>query len=133
MNFLTKIFASLALLLAISNAHAVNKEPYTQARFDALQASGEVVLIDIYAPWCPTCAKQQKVFEQFTAENPDKKWTILVVDFDKDKEAVRQFRAPRQSTLLIYRGKMQHWFSVAETRSEVIFAELNKAINYKYN
>lgn len=131
MKFLSQLFASLAVTIMMTSAHAAdNKEPYTQARFETLQAEGAVVMIDIYAPWCPTCAKQQKAFEQFSAENPEKKWTILVVDFDKDKEVVRQFRAPRQSTLLLYKGKMQHWFSVAESRPEVIAAELNKAINF---
>jgi thioredoxin 1 len=46
---------------------------------------------------------------------------------------VRQFRAPRQSTLLLYRGNKQHWFAVAETRLEVISAEIIKAIDYNYN
>jgi len=29
------------------------------------------------------------------------------VDFDSDKEAVKRFRAPRQSTLLLYQGEEQ--------------------------
>jgi thiol-disulfide isomerase/thioredoxin len=132
-NFFKKILSIFALSLFFSNAYALDKEPFTQTRFDALQASGAVVLIDIYAPWCPTCKQQQKVFEQFRAANPNKKFTILEVDYDKDKDVVRQFRAPRQSTLLLYRGNKQHWFAVAETRFEVISAEINKAIDYNYN
>ena len=130
---LKKLFSAFALFFVFSNFYARDKEPFTQARFDALQASGAVVLIDIYAPWCPTCKQQQKVFEQFRAANPDKKFTILVVDYDKHKDVVRQFRAPRQSTLLLYRGNKQHWFAVAETRVEVISAEIIKAIDYNYN
>jgi thioredoxin 1 len=132
MNFFKKILLGAAMIMAMANAHALDKEAFTQAKFDALQAEGAVVLIDVFAPWCPTCAKQQKAFEQYEAANPTKKFKILVVDFDKDKDVVRQFKAPRQSTLLIYRGKMQHWFSVAESRPEVIADELNKAINYNY-
>lgn len=126
-----RIFAIGVLLLAVNSVQAMEKEPYSQERFDALQKAGEVVLIDVYAPWCPTCKKQQEAIEAYRSGNPDKKFTILVVDFDKNKDIVRQFRAPRQSTLLIYKGSDQFWFSVAETRPEVIAAELDKAIAFK--
>ncbi len=135
MNLMRKIFSTFAvfLMLVAGTAHAQEKEMFTQARFDALQSEGAVVLVDIYAPWCPTCQQQQKAFAQYRAANPNKKFTILVVDYDKNKDIVRQFRAPRQATLLLYRGKAQHWFAVAESRPEVIAAELNKAIDYNYN
>jgi thioredoxin 1 len=111
--------------------HALEKEPFSQERFETLQAEGAVVLIDVYASWCSTCAKQQLAFETYRKANPDKKFIILEIDFDKQKDLVRQFRAPRQSTLLIHKGKEQFWFSVAETRPDVIAAELDKAINFK--
>jgi len=110
------------------SAHAVEKEAFTQERFDELQAAGEVVLVDVYATWCPTCAKQQKAIAAYADENPDSKFFVLIVDFDDNKDIVRQFRAPRQSTLLLYKGNEQVWFSVAESRQEVIAAELDKAI-----
>lgn len=128
---------SLMILVLLTLAHtvsasAVQKEPYSEKRFMQLQASNAVVLIDVYAPWCPTCTKQQKILADYRKANPAKKFTILEVDYDSQREAVRFFKAPRQSTLLLYRGNKQHWFSVAETRAEVIAAELDKAISYNY-
>ncbi|WP_231757368.1 thioredoxin family protein [Microbulbifer elongatus] len=117
----------LALGLATS-AMAQQNEPFDEARFKALKAAGEVVLVDVFAEWCPTCAKQQEVLKQYRAQNPDKQFHVLVVDFDQDKEWVRHFRAPRQSTLVLFVGEEQTWFSVAETRPEVIARELDKAI-----
>jgi thioredoxin 1 len=111
-----------------SSALAVEKEPFSEARFAALQTAGEVVLIDVFASWCSTCAKQQEILTKYREENPDKRFYILEVDFDRDKNWVRQFRAPRQATLLLYSGQDQFWYSVAETRSDVIVAELDKAI-----
>lgn len=123
------ILISLVLLPSLSlSAIGANKEAFTQERFEALQADGKVILVDVYATWCPTCKKQQQALSQFQAENPEAEFHILVVDFDKNKKWVRQFRAPRQSTLLLYVGDRQHWFSVAETRYDVIAQELNKAI-----
>lgn len=131
MRLIHKLFAIGILFFTVGSPQALEKEAYSQAQFEALQAAGEVVLIDVYASWCPTCKKQQEVLEAYRSANPEKKFTILVVDFDKNKDLVRHFRAPRQSTLLIYKGKEQFWFSVAETRPDVIAAELDKAINFK--
>lgn len=131
MKLLSKLFTSLALIFVVSSAHAFDKEPFTQERFDELQAAGAVVLVDVFATWCPTCAKQQKAIAAYVEANPDNKFHVLVVDFDDNKDIVRQFRAPRQSTLLLYKGNEQFWFSVAESRPEVIAAEIDKAINFK--
>lgn len=119
--------ALLPMMLPLS-ATAANKEVFTQSRFEALQAANKVILVDVYATWCPTCKKQQQILGRFQAEHPKSEFYLLVVDFDQDKEWVRHFRAPRQSTLLLYVGDKQHWFSVAETRYEVIAQELNKAL-----
>ena len=131
MKLLSRVFATLALIFVMGSAYAFDKEPFTQERFDELQAAGEVVLVDVYATWCPTCSKQQDAIAAYVEANPDNKFHVLVVDFDDDKEFVRQFRAPRQSTLLLYKGNEQFWFSVAESRPEVIAAEIDKAINFK--
>jgi thiol-disulfide isomerase/thioredoxin len=123
------ILVTLSLLSIFSlTATAASKEAFTQERFESLQAAGKIILVDVYATWCPTCQQQQQALSQFQAENPDSEFYVLVVDFDKDKEWVSEFRAPRQSTLLLYVGDKQHWFSVAETRYDVIAHELNKAI-----
>jgi hypothetical protein len=37
------------------------------------------------------------------------------------------FRAPRQSTFVLYKGNQQVWFSVAETRYDIIEENLEKA------
>ncbi|MDZ4099624.1 MAG: thioredoxin family protein [Methylophilaceae bacterium] len=125
------IVTFLLLLVFAVSAHALEREPYTQERFETLQAAGEVVLVDIHADWCSTCAKQQAALEKYRAMNPNKKFHILKVDFDAQKDLVRQFRAPRQSTFLLYKGNDQFWYSVAETRYEVIAAEIDKAIYFK--
>lgn len=129
--FKLSIAAFLLLLVFAISAHALEREPYTQERFEALQAAGEVVLVDIHADWCSTCAKQQAALEKYRAANPEKTFHILKVDFDQQKDLVRQFRAPRQSTFLLYKGNDQFWYSVAETRYEVIAAEIDKALQFK--
>jgi len=123
-----KILPTLILSLVFPLvAWSLDKEPFSQERFEALQAEDALVLIDVYATWCSTCAKQQEILAAYRAENPAVDLHILEVDFDNDKEWVTHFRAPRQSTLLLYRGEEQLWFSVAETDRDAVFAALNEA------
>lgn len=124
-----KIVVTLLLAFAlVAPAGALDGERFTPERFAALQAEGEVVLVDVWATWCPTCKRQRQALQAYRDANPGQAFHVLEVDFDDDKEWVRHFRAPRQSTLLLYVGERQYWFSVAETRPEIIAAELDKAI-----
>jgi thioredoxin 1 len=117
----------LALALASTSAFGQQKEAFTSERFAALQEQGALILLDVHADWCPTCARQQQILADFRAKHADVPLHVLQIDFDDQKQYVRQFRAPRQSTFILYRGTERVWFSVAETNPEVIFAELNKA------
>ncbi|MFX4227863.1 MAG: thioredoxin family protein [Porticoccaceae bacterium] len=128
MKFLSKIIVTALFIIPFSVANALEKESFTQERFDELTANGEVVLVDIFATWCPTCAKQREVLEAYQAANPNSELHILEVDFDDQKDVVRQFRAPRQSTLYLYKGEEQVWFSVAETSADIITGEIAKAL-----
>ena len=109
-----------------SSATAHTKEAFTYERFEELQAQGALVLVDIFADWCPDCAIQQTVLDAYRERRPDVALHTLVVDFDTEKDVVIYFRAPRQSTLILYRGTERLWFSVAETREEVIAQALNE-------
>lgn len=125
-NHLFSLLFGLMLMLPLM-ASALDKEAFTPERFAELQAQNALILVDIHATWCPTCARQQRVLADYRERHPELDLHILNVDFDKDKRWVKHFKAPRQSTLILYRGKEQIGFSVAEVRPEVIFAALDKA------
>lgn len=123
---LSLVAAGALITLACFDTTAAS-EPFSQARFEALQKQGALVLIDVAADWCPTCAKQAKVVQGYREAKPDVPLHVLRVDFDDQKEWVRHFKAPRQSTLLLYRGGEQVWFSVAETDPAVISGAIDEA------
>ncbi len=107
------------------SGQAAAAEPFTMERFEALQQEGARILVDVYAPWCPDCRRQQEHLDAYQQAYPDSGLHILTVDFDNQKDYVTHFRAPRQSTLILFEGEEQVWFSVAETRREPIFNALN--------
>jgi thioredoxin 1 len=121
---------AMALVGLVLNSGALlgqEKEPFTPERFAELQAQDALILIDVFADWCPTCAAQQRILADFQSQHAEVPLHILEVDFDDQKQYVTRFAAPRQSTLILYRGEERVWFSVAETRADVVFAELMKA------
>lgn len=129
MSILKYVLAMISLTFALSAASAeVEKIPFTEERFIALQAKDNtLILLDVHAEWCPTCAKQGEALAEYQAEHPEVPLTILNIDFDDQKKWVKHFKAPRQSTLILYKGDERLWFSVAETRKSVIFEALNEA------
>ncbi len=121
-----RVLFAMLLLLSTQVATAAS-EAFTEERFKALQAQGALILVDVHADWCPTCAQQQKILDAYQAARPHAALHRLIVDFDKQKEWVKHFKAPRQSTLLLYRGVEQRWFAVAETREKAVFTALDAA------
>lgn len=124
--FLASLLA-LAFLLPISPLQAQEKEEFTDDRFQELQEEEALILVDVWAEWCPTCGQQQEILATFQDEHPEVDFHILEVDFDERKDLVTRFEAPRQSTLILYRGDERLWFSVAETNRDVIFSRLLEA------
>ena len=120
----------MALMMgAAASAVAFEKTSFTMEEFDQLKAEGKPILIDVYATWCPTCKKQQTILENYFTNNPDSELNVLHVNFDTQKKIVSMFKAPRQSTLILFKGEERIWFSVAETRPEVIEKNIAKALN----
>lgn len=123
---LTMLFA-LVFSPHVAAEAAAASEPFTESRFLTLQAENKLVMVDIAADWCPTCRRQHAAISKLQAQHPELNLHVLSVDYDKQKEWVRHFKAPRQSTLILFKGTQQRWFAVAEVREDVILAELQKA------
>ncbi|WP_206411094.1 thioredoxin family protein [Lysobacter enzymogenes] len=111
--------AVIALLLSLAGAapaFAAQALPaYSPQQSQALQTQGKTVLVDVYAPWCPTCRAQEPVLEKLLKEPEFAGITALRLDWDGQREQARALGAPRQSTLLLYRGGKRVGLSVAET------------------
>jgi len=116
----------MILIVFCSNLWGSHVTAFKENDFKKLQKQNAVILVDIYAGWCSTCQAQSAILKKYKREHPNATVHILRVDFDNDKQWVRYFKAPRQGTLLIYQGKKRIWFSVGETRQDVIFQKLNE-------
>ena len=115
--------AGIALLLiasSISAAMAGERVTFDEKAFVDAQAKGKSILVDISAPWCPTCNAQKPIIEKLSTEPQYKDLTIFDVDFDTRKDILRKFRAQSQSTLIVFKGDKETGRSVGSTDAGAI-------------
>jgi len=122
------LLAVTSFVVAVT-ALAAETKPFDRATFAALQAANKPVLIDVYADWCPTCKQQAPIVSGLMASPEFKDYTILKVNFDKQKDVLRTFRVAQQSTFIVYRGKEEVARSTGDTRKDSIAATLRKGLS----
>jgi thiol-disulfide isomerase/thioredoxin len=123
-------FAMLLGLLALSAApsRAFEEKAFDSESFKAAQSAGKPILVDVFAPWCPTCKAQQTVLGSLQDKPAFDKLVVFKVDYDSQPDVVKSFRAQRQSTLIAYKGAAETGRSVGDTKPASIEALLMSAL-----
>ncbi len=98
-NIFRTVLLATGLLSVASIAWA--GQPYDAKAFQASQAAGKSILVDVTAPWCPTCKQQRPIVQAIEKERPD--LVVYEVDFDTAKDVLKRFRAQYQSTLIVFK------------------------------
>lgn len=127
LNKRTVLFALAAVAAFASAAVAADTAAYTPQGFEAAQKAGRPILVEITAPWCPTCKAQRPILSGLFATPKFKDLAVFDVDFDSQKDAVRAFGARMQSTLIVFKGTIEMARSVGDTNAASIKDLLDKA------
>ncbi len=109
-------------------AGAAERQAFTDAAFDTAQAAGKPILIEVSAPWCPTCRVQKPVVDAVAADPRMAQAVVLTVDFDSQKAALQRLNVRAQSTLLAFHGKEERGRATGITDPEAIRALLFRAL-----
>lgn len=121
------IWIAVAAAIATGPAGAATVSGFDPAGFAAAQRAGEPILVDISAPWCPTCARQRPILSQLESEPAYARLHVFAVDFDHQKDVVRALHATMQSTLIVFRGSAEQGRSTGDTDPASIAALLARA------
>ena len=127
MSPFARLAAVLSMLLA-TVAHAGPVTPYTADAYSQALAAGTPVLVQVHADWCPTCRAQAPVVAKLAADPKYAAFTMLVVDYDAQKDVRKQLNVPRQSTLLVFKGGAEVARATGITSADAIGALLDKAL-----
>jgi thiol-disulfide isomerase/thioredoxin len=124
-TFLTAAFAATVIATA---AQAADKKTFDAGAFAAAQAAGKPILVEVTAPWCPTCKAQAPILQKLTGDPKFKDLQVFNVDFDSRKDVLQQLNVRMQSTLIVFKGKAEQGRSTGDTKEASIATLLDKAI-----
>jgi thioredoxin 1 len=124
------LLGALALTptLAFGSASAMDKKPFDQKAFEAAQAAGKPILVEVYAPWCPVCRAQAPILARLRGDAKFRNLVSFNVDFDSQKDLLKKLNVQKQSTLIVFKGRQEAGRSTGDTNAGSIEALLAKSI-----
>lgn len=124
------VLATLALssILSLPTLAFSGSIKYSPQALSTAQKSGKPVLVEVTAPWCPTCKAQKAVMAELETTGKYKSYATIEVDFDTQKDALKALNANMQSTLIVFKGDKEMGRLVGDTKKASIEALLAKAL-----
>lgn len=128
--FLTTSLRTLigaALMTASALALALTVKPYSAAELASLQQAGQSVAVHFHADWCSTCKNQARALDELKADPQLQAMTVLVADYDNEKDLRKSLKVRSQSVMVVYKGSQEVTRVNGQTRAADIKAEFAKA------
>jgi thioredoxin 1 len=124
------LLGALALGAAVTfgSAASAMDQKYDQKAFEAAQAAGKPILVEVAAPWCPVCKAQAPILSRLKGEARFKDLASFKIDFDSQKDLLNKFNVQKQSTLIVFKGKQEAGRSTGDTNPGSIEQLLAKSI-----
>jgi thioredoxin 1 len=111
---ISQLCLAAALFCSATLAQALDIKPYSAATLAEAQKADRPVALHFHADWCPTCKAQATLLQTLKAE-PGLELTLLVANYDDEKDLKRRFNVRGQSTLVVLRGDKEVTRSVGDT------------------
>lgn len=121
------IFASTLISLS-TWAAALELKPFSQDALTQLQGQGKPVAVHFHADWCSTCVAQAKSLETLKSDPELQAMTVLVADYDQEKELRRAMKVRSQSIMVVYKGAEEVTRVAGQSRAADIKAAFAKAL-----
>jgi thiol-disulfide isomerase/thioredoxin len=130
LNFKSNIKATLMVgLLAMATwANALELKPFSQSELSAVQKQGKPVVVHFHADWCSTCVAQSKSLQTLKTDPQLKDITVLVADYDKEKELRKNMKIRSQSVMVVFKGSQEVTRLAGQSQATDIKAAFLKAM-----
>lgn len=97
------------------------------SNLEQLSKDNGLVLIEMYASWCPHCQKMMPVVAE-VAELMNGRANVYQFDIDQHQQLASEFDVDGIPTFIIYKGGEEQWRSSGEMDGSVL---LNKLQEYE--
>lgn len=129
MKSLALILPVISLLLTASGlARAIDIQPYTATALQQAQAASKPVAVHFHADWCSTCKAQERVFRDIKDDPELKEMTLLVANYDEERELKRAMSVRAQSVIVVFKGNKETTRLGGETKPASIKTALLTAL-----
>jgi thioredoxin 1 len=122
------VCATLFLGMLVGPARAAEHVAWSQAAFASAQDADRSIIVEVTAPWCPICAKQKPTIATLEKDPKFASAVIFSVDFDSQKDVLKQLRVSVQSTLIAFKGKTEEARATGVTDPAAIRALFERAL-----
>ena len=102
------VFLLVFCIFALQAQPLKAAEPFTEANLAEIQKAvekhkGELVLLNIFASWCPPCVQEARTFAEFYKKYPPQKGVHLIgISLDDDKNELKKFISERNVKYPVY-------------------------------
>lgn len=128
LSLLARAAMVAGLLGASSLAQALDIKPFSAQALAAAQKAGQPVAVHFHAGWCPTCRKQATALEQLKSDKSLDAVTVLVADYDAERDLRKTLKVRTQSTVIVFNGTTERARVAGETDSAKLAAALRSAL-----
>ena len=124
---IAKFILSVLLAFGALVSHALEIKPYSAAALAQAQRANQSVAVHFHADWCPTCRAQMSALQQLKSEK-GLDITVLVANYDTEKDLKLRFKVRAQSTLVVMHGDVETERLVGDTSRLGILQALKSAL-----
>jgi thiol-disulfide isomerase/thioredoxin len=119
---------ALAFLLLPALGSAAPMVPYSKQAFAEAQKAGKPIVVFVHAIWCVTCRRQQPIVNELAADPTFAGVVVFKVDYDRDKQTLKELNVADRSTLLAFHGASERKRSSFVTDAAEIRALFQSAL-----
>ena len=101
------------------------EDKLSAAEYQKLTASGRIVVIDFYAPWCGPCKYMEPMLQELAEENKGKV-EVVRINIDDNRNLIRSMDISEIPVVKIYKNGKEEWSRVGVFEKRIIKKQLNK-------